>query len=523
MKTRATGCGLCGRRYDAHEIAGRALREILEMASAKKDSAMAMDAHQQLADMAMLEVDYIGVRRHLESAAIRAGETRPPGEAARCWLAVASFLADQIRTRDAQAALAKAMELAGANCEPALRSELLGYEGLLLAMQGDAAAAHARVEEALSVAVEHQLSEQAAMAYRRRANIREYCSDYAGEREAHLSAISLCRKKGAKDSEQMCLTCLAYVFFRTGEWRRALDTAKKVTADPEAHPALKSGAHGVQALVAAFRGEQRQTGSRLEEAARGLRQYGVLSLDFHLLWAQGYLREFMGEAQAAAVIYGRLLDQWEGTDDLHDAVPGTVSAAAFFADLGDGRRVAQATDIMHSIMAVNDNPENRAARLAVLGEAAACAGNCEAAVTHLSAARDGYDALSTPIERALVRHRLARVLIRSGREREAATEREACAGIARALGMRPMLAALEKLGMPAGAEAPVVVPGGALTGRQRDVLRLLASGLTNKEAADRLNLSPRTVEMHVASLLDRLNCRTRSEAIHRAGEMGLLR
>ena len=63
---------------------------------------------------------------------------------------------------------------------------------------------------------------------------------------------------------------------------------------------------------------------------------------------------------------------------------------------------------------------------------------------------------------------------------------------------------------------------GALTARQHDVLHLLAAGLTNKEAADRLHLSPRTVEMHVAALLDRLNSRTRTEAIRRAGDLGLL-
>ena len=51
-----------------------------------------------------------------------------------------------------------------------------------------------------------------------------------------------------------------------------------------------------------------------------------------------------------------------------------------------------------------------------------------------------------------------------------------------------------------------------LTRRQADVLSLLADGLTNAEIADRLVLSVRTVDTHVAAILGRLGVRTRREA-----------
>jgi DNA-binding NarL/FixJ family response regulator len=47
-----------------------------------------------------------------------------------------------------------------------------------------------------------------------------------------------------------------------------------------------------------------------------------------------------------------------------------------------------------------------------------------------------------------------------------------------------------------------------LTPRQHSILGLIAKGLTNKEIASHLNLGPRTVEMHVALALERLNCTT---------------
>ena len=50
-----------------------------------------------------------------------------------------------------------------------------------------------------------------------------------------------------------------------------------------------------------------------------------------------------------------------------------------------------------------------------------------------------------------------------------------------------------------------------VTSREMDVLRLVADGLSNAAIAQRLYLSPRTVETHVSSLLARTGCRSRYE------------
>lgn len=54
-----------------------------------------------------------------------------------------------------------------------------------------------------------------------------------------------------------------------------------------------------------------------------------------------------------------------------------------------------------------------------------------------------------------------------------------------------------------------------LTDREMQILRLVADGLSDKEIADKLVLSTRTVEGHVARLLQRLNVRNRTEAAAR--------
>lgn len=65
-------------------------------------------------------------------------------------------------------------------------------------------------------------------------------------------------------------------------------------------------------------------------------------------------------------------------------------------------------------------------------------------------------------------------------------------------------------------------PPEALTEREREIVRLVASGLISKEIADRLKLSPRTVEKHRAQILEKLNVRDLPALIRWSVKHGLV-
>ena len=75
-------------------------------------------------------------------------------------------------------------------------------------------------------------------------------------------------------------------------------------------------------------------------------------------------------------------------------------------------------------------------------------------------------------------------------------------------------------------EAPAGVtedpPAALLSGREREVLALVASGLSDQEIAQQLVLSRHTVHRHVANIRHKLGRTTRTAAVAEAARLGLL-
>lgn len=78
------------------------------------------------------------------------------------------------------------------------------------------------------------------------------------------------------------------------------------------------------------------------------------------------------------------------------------------------------------------------------------------------------------------------------------------------------------LSVVAGSSHPPERSAARLTERQRDVMRLIASGLSNKEVARELDLSPATVKVHAAAAIAALGATNRTDAVLAARERGLI-
>lgn len=72
-------------------------------------------------------------------------------------------------------------------------------------------------------------------------------------------------------------------------------------------------------------------------------------------------------------------------------------------------------------------------------------------------------------------------------------------------------------------DPPPAMGAEVLSPREIDVLRLIAEGFTNRQIAEILSLSVRTVESHRASVMDKLGLHTRADLARYASERGLLR
>jgi DNA-binding CsgD family transcriptional regulator len=129
-------------------------------------------------------------------------------------------------------------------------------------------------------------------------------------------------------------------------------------------------------------------------------------------------------------------------------------------------------------------------------------------------------------EVARTRWRLAEALAEAGRRDEATEQWRQAAQTADKLRARPLRAALDDLARRARIGTAEQHGDGAvlaaLTSREREVLRLIAAGRSNREIASMLFIAPKTASVHVSNILAKLGAASRTEAAAIAHREGLI-
>jgi DNA-binding CsgD family transcriptional regulator len=311
------------------------------------------------------------------------------------------------------------------------------------------------------------------------------------------------RHYGSPHLDAVCRTAFGEVLMATGRWseaetelRTALDKMSK-----RAEPLVRTEALAKLA-------ELRLAQGRIEEAARlldGIEDHGAcITARASLSLARGEL------VLAASMLRRRLRDIGERCLEsaalLELLTMVEIEQGAFAAARRRARRLAALGAGVNCDMV-------RARGERALGCALVAAGDPGGAIAHLEHAMATFARLELPLEAARASMSLARAL--GGSERESAIAQAHGAlttfeNLGAARDADAAAAFLRSLGVKAARSGPKGV--GGLTKRELEVLALLGEGLSNRELAERLCLTRKTVENHVAGVLAKLELSGRAEA-----------
>jgi DNA-binding NarL/FixJ family response regulator len=371
--------------------------------------------------------------------------------------------------------------------------------------------------------------EAAAYAYRKMAGVLEYASDFEGSIKAYDTALNLCRTQDLDFQALMCMSCMSWVLFRMGDWKQSIEVCKEIIDDASINDTSKSTAHLVVGLIRIYRGETKTAHKHIQQSATLAEKENFHIILLILHWAMAALQESETNAGDAYPQYCIMLADWQKLQDRHDVLPGLCSAVIFFSENGYRKEVDACAQIFSFLANDTGNPEAVGGLALALGEIALLAQKYETATEHLEQARHYFVKLSTPLQIVQTTFRLGIALCKAGKPASAEKYFQEALQEARKLGLRPLASAIESVLGNAGNpidekqetnKAPQNPAG--LTPRQLEIIQELAKGASNKEIAAHLQLSTRTIDMHVSHILDYLNCRTRTEAVKVAVEQGLV-
>ncbi|CAH0228824.1 Transcriptional regulatory protein LiaR [Arthrobacter sp. Bi26] len=226
------------------------------------------------------------------------------------------------------------------------------------------------------------------------------------------------------------------------------------------------------------------------------------------------LRLVQGQIEAAAAAIRRSLSEAGNSVDRAKLLGPCVDIMLAAGDVPAARA---ATDELQGIAEGFGGSWLGAQAAQASGAVLVAEGHSQSAMAALRRAWTDWQELDAPYEAARVRVLMGLACSGLGDEHSAEMEFDAARWVFQELGALPDVARIDTLqpGVGHGSEIPLTV-------REREVLRLVASGQTNRAIAADLFLSERTVARHVSNIFTKLDLSSRSQATAFAYEHGLI-
>ena len=442
--------------------------------------------------------------------------------AARGWLARAARLVDEarlgplagwvalLRAHDSDDAIAaerwsrEARESATGFGDPDLELCAISQLGASLLQQGRLAEGTALLDEAMAASLAGECRRPHTVVYTS-CNMISACAETAEVSHALQWIRAADGFLGRYGSPHLYVHCRVYygaVLFASGDWAGAeREFQAALSAGVSAEPALRAEAYARFA-------ELRLAQGRLEEARRllaGLEEHVTSAYVLAALALAG------GKPAAARRIGLRRVRELEQQDrDRLGAYRAGLAACLetgklweLLAEASSGLEAAAAVEHLTDLAERTRSPQLEACGLRA-------AGTLHRNVSCLERALSVFAGLQLPLEAGRTRMGLARLLEGEDAIAEARLALAAFEALGAARDADRAAARLRELGVTATRGGPSGL--GKLSQREREVLGLLGEGLSNRELADRLFLSRKTVERHVRNVLFKLGLRNRAEA-----------
>jgi DNA-binding CsgD family transcriptional regulator len=283
-----------------------------------------------------------------------------------------------------------------------------------------------------------------------------------------------------------------------GAWSDALEELDRAAqrAERAGNPRVAADAAYRRGEILRLRGEPAAAQVAYREASRGGRepQPGL-----------ALLRLATGDTVAAMAAVRRALEERAGPGERATLLPAYIEIA-----LGAGE-VEAAREACCELEAIANETKSEllaASAAHMRGAVELADADARAALPYLRRAVARWHELGAPYETARVRLLLSEACVALGDDDSAGLERDAAQEALAALGATRREARQGDLH--------------GLTDRELEVLRLVATGQTNRAIADELVLSERTIDRHVSNILAKLRVSSRAAATAFAYEHGLL-
>jgi DNA-binding CsgD family transcriptional regulator/tetratricopeptide (TPR) repeat protein len=399
----------------------------------------------------------------------------------------------------AREALDVARETNDADLDVCARSEL----GAALVELGRTSEGTALLDEAMAGALGGEVQNLDAVVLAS-CRIITSCSRAADVKRATQWIRAATRFNEKYGSPHLYTTCRVHygrLLLFSGQWALAeAELMAALSVGPLVEPEL-------HAEALALLGQLRVAQGRVGEAERLIAGYEQHAAVVPVLAG---VRAVQGQSEVAEWLVRRRLDLL-ATDSL---AATELRGQLIELELAHGRSQEALADAeqLSATASRLDAPAVSARSHYLLGRALAAVGNNRAA-RELERARITFVELAMPYEAARSRLALAR-LTRAADKEAAAEEAKGALATFEELGAAPdadaAAALLREWGIKAVRRGPNAL--GSLTNRKHEILALLGEGLSNREIAARLFVTPKTVEHHVGHVLTKLDLKRRGEA-----------